>query len=216
MLLLCFVAGFVSATIWVLRESGLVCVHVKFCEADCEESSFIERASQRFDCREERQWGFLVLFDGVGVGSFGCSDSGRGDHSHSPHSSRNTRFTKGVDRRCENQSTAAAGRRSVCAFLAAGDLLEVRTPAGVQRSDLQRGGTRSSLQIRLQEPAQWDSGPGCSPPLLGTVSCYCDAGVLGTRQQPAQESQTLRVKSFRVHEVFFFFCCCCSSFPVTL
>ncbi len=163
----------------------------------------MERASQRFDCS-------------VGVGSFGCNDSGRGDHSHSPHSSGNTRFTKGIDRRCENQSTAAIGCRSVCAFLTAGDLLEVRTLARVQRFDLQRGGTRSSLQIRLQEPAQWDSGPGCSPLLLGTISCHCDVGVPGTHQQPAQESQTLRVKSYRVHEVFFFFCCCCSSFPIIL
>jgi hypothetical protein len=31
---LCFGAGFVSATIWVLRDLGFVCVYVKFCEAD--------------------------------------------------------------------------------------------------------------------------------------------------------------------------------------
>jgi hypothetical protein len=42
-LLLCFVAGFVCATIWVLRDLGFVCVYVKFCEADLRGSSFIER-----------------------------------------------------------------------------------------------------------------------------------------------------------------------------
>ncbi len=105
---------------------------------------------------------------------------------------------------------------SACAFLAAKDLLEVRTLARVQRFDLQRGKTRSSLQIRLQEPTQWDFGLGCFPPLLGIVSCHCDVGVPRMHQQPAQESQTLRVKSYRVHEVFFFFYCCCSSFPVIL
>ncbi len=45
MLQLCFVAGFVSATIWVLRDLGFVCVYVKFCEADLREEYF-HRASQ--------------------------------------------------------------------------------------------------------------------------------------------------------------------------